>query len=324
MKKSTSVLWYLLPLLIAGLLALLLWQKNTMPEEQQLPSRRYIAIVKQDTLQQSQVLKQGIEMAAEHCGVYVQVTAVSDFEEQRYEVQRALYSGFDGMLLTPIENGRESADMMAEINASIPCLELLDDQDPNNLPITFSSNAAMGQIAAQQLMDSGFTEDKNLHIFIGNSEDSFARSRAEAFEEALAQHGCTVDGTLTIGVNIISSDERIKEYIRDNQVDYIFCADDLSTIAAAKCAYSVMYPRPFIIGCGTEQDHMEYFTTKTIQVLLSIDYEKMGRLALEYLDRYCMDAYLPEDYDLCLTVYRASCTEGIPFRWSDVNHDQTP
>ena len=318
LKRSIALFWFLLPLLVLGLIVLLTWHENVIPEYQVPLTKRYIAIIKQDTLHQDQWLKSGIEAAAKQRGVYVQVTTVSNFEEQDYEARRALYSGFDGMILMPIENSENSTQLLADIGASIPCLELLDDQDANNLPVTLSSSAAIGQIAALQLLSSQFTDKNNLHIFIGDGEDTFATKRAEVFEQILRQYGYSVDGILTIGVDIISSDEQIKEYIRDNHVDYIFCADELGTIAAAKCAYSVMYQRPYIIGCGNTIDHTEYFDTGEVQVLISIDYETMGEIALEYLDRYCSGIYLPSDYDLCITIYNGDNSDGLPLQWSDI------
>mgnify|MGYP001624306195 FL=1 len=63
LKRSIALFWFLLPLLVLGLIVLLTWHENVIPEYQVPLTKRYIAIIKQDTLHQDQWLKSGIEAA---------------------------------------------------------------------------------------------------------------------------------------------------------------------------------------------------------------------------------------------------------------------
>ena len=327
MKRRWLYFFLAAALLIAACLCAryILLRLDDTPSLPEQAERRYVVILPHDTLGQTEQLCQALYDTADQLGVYVQIITVSNFDEQSNEIYRAIYSGFDGMIIMPI--GQPDADQTSQVfddlEAAMPCVMLLDRLDRENVSFCLASDDAIGEIAVQELLDAGFEDGDSLHIFIGSRADSRANDRATEFTRALERRGLHVTDTLSIDVNIISSDERIKEYIRENHVRYVFCADALSTIAAAKCASTDRYSKPSIIGCGFDEEHLEYFQSGSLYSLISIDYARMGVSALQRLNFYCQTGTLPADYDLCLRVYDEPHPKGQSYLWSDVKRLQS-
>lgn len=327
MKRRWLYFFLAAALLIAACLCAryILLRLDDTPSLPKQAERRYVVILPHDTLGQTEQLCQALYDTADQLGVYVQIITVSNFDEQSKEIYRAIYSGFDGMIIMPIDATSEdqSAQVFDDLEAAMPCVKLLDKLDRESASFCLASDDAIGEIAVQELLDAGFEDGDSLHIFIGSRVDSRANNRAAELTRALECRGLHVTDTLSIDVNIISSDERIKEYIRENHVRYVFCADALSTIAAAKCASTDRYSKPSIIGCGFDEEHLEYFQSGSLSALISIDYARMGVSALQRLNFYCQTGTLPADYDLCLRVYDETHPKGQSYLWSDINRLQS-
>lgn len=293
---------YLLPaLLLFGILFLLCIYFRAMPlkEAESTPQKRYIVIVPTDAINQNLALQNGIQAAAAERNVYVKFLEVSYFSEQETEVEKALYSGFDGIILCPMIDGMHAWEMLDTIQESQMELVTLFNEITGDWPCIASARY-IGEQAAETMLSLTRTPE-NVYILTGNSQNIVYQKRAAAFSSYLQEQDITVADTLSLNIDIVSSADQVRKYISKNHIQYLFCTDAASSASAARCMDSQLLVPPVIIGCDYLQTTETYFNPEYITSLICTEYYDAGYEAVCLLDNLVSGAEIPD------TPYRQSC-----------------
>ncbi|MDO4261439.1 MAG: substrate-binding domain-containing protein [Eubacteriales bacterium] len=245
--------------------------------------KRYAVIVPTDTIGQNLQLSEGLSAASEELHVYIRFLEVSSFEEQKAEVDKALLSGFDGILLCPMDNGPEGLDMLDTIRRQGVGLVTLLNRISDDVPCIASAQSVGRQAALEFL--SVASDPENIYILIGDQQNIVYQNRASAFSDCLAQNGISVSGTLALNIDIVSSTDQVEDYILENQIRYLFCTDAASTASAVRYLDSSLFTSPGIIGCDDPYVSGEYFDATLPDALIRTDYYEIGYEGALLLDR---------------------------------------
>lgn len=316
--------YVILPFFAAGILLFFIIQLYQPAKEQAAaPGKRYLAIVPTDAVDHNDLLLQGIQDAALERNVYVKFLETASFDEQKYEVDKALYSGYDGIILCPMDNGPEAFRMMQAIRENN--LELVTlFNDISRIYPCLASSQHMGEQAASILLSQSRIP-KNIYIMTGNSQNIIYRNRAASFASYLQKQGITVVNTLFSNIDIISSADQVKKYISKNNIEYLFCTDAASTAAAAKCLNSSFLKNPpKIYGCDYLHTTEECFDTGILSSLIYTDYYNTGYYSVFLLDDLAsgIEDTCEEYQKLCVTLHDAS-NPFVPPAESDGNTEST-
>lgn len=306
---------YLLPaLLLFGILLLSYICFRVMPskEARNTPQKRYIVIVPTDAINQNQALQEGMEAAAQERNVYVKFLEVSYFSEQKTEVEKALYSGFDGIILCPMNNGMRAWEMLDTIQESQMELVTLFNEITGDWPCIASARY-IGEQAAKTMLSLARTPE-NVYVLTGNSQNIIYQNRATAFTSYLRERDITVTDTLSLNIDIVSSADQVKKYISQNHIQYLFCTDAASSASAARCMDSQFLVPPVIIGCDYLQTTETYFNPEYITSLICTEYYDAGYEAVCLLDDLVSGAEIPDTLyrQSCITTYDASNPLTLP------------
>lgn len=251
-------------------------------EESSAPLKRYLFIVPTDAVTQNILLKEGIAAACEERNVYVRFLEISSFNEQKEEVDKALYSGFDGIILCPMDNGSEGLWLLDTIQENQLELVTIFNDICSDYPC-LSSAQNMGEQAAAALL-SQVEMPEDIYILNGNSQNIIYQNRAAAFTAYLAQYNISVADTLSLNIDMVSSGDQVKKYISKNHIQYLFCTDAASTASAARCLDSFLLAPPMLIGCDYVETTESYFNPDFISSLFCTEYYDTGRCAVLLLD----------------------------------------
>jgi len=299
--------YFIYPFFLAGIVlffaAHFLQTPREAPSE---PLKRYLVIVPTDAIEQNQFLQEGIAAAAGERNVYVKFLEAVSFQDQKTEVDKALYSGYDGIILCPMDNGSEGHKMLHTIRENqIELVTILNDIS-SAYPCLASAQYIGSQTAANLLSQNQTPE--NIYVLTGNSQNIVYQNRAAAFVSYLEEAGISVTDTLSLNIDIISSADQVKKYISKNNIQYLFCTDAASTASAAKCLNSSLREPPALYGCDYLHTTETYFDTASISSLMCTDYYNTGFYSVLLLDDLVSgteDTY--ETYQpSCIATYDAS------------------
>lgn len=296
-------LFAVLPFFAAGILFFFAVFFPAAPKEKSSdPSKRYLFIVPTDTVTQNALLKQGVTAACDERSVYVRFLEVSSFSEQKEEVDKALYSGFDGIILCPMDNGSDGLWLLDTIRKNQMELVTVFNDICSDYPC-LSSAQDMGEQAAAALL-SQVEMPEDIYILNGNSQNIIYQNRAAAFTAYLEQYNVSVADTLSLNIDMVSSGDQVKKYISKNHIQYLFCTDAASTASAARCLDSFLLVPPMLIGCDYMETTESYFNPDFISSLFCTEYYDTGRCAVLLLDDLVTKkAVTEEEYQALLRSY---------------------
>ncbi|WP_125764683.1 LacI family DNA-binding transcriptional regulator [Companilactobacillus hulinensis] len=153
-------------------------------------------------------------------------------EKERAYLRMLIANQVDGIIA-----GSHNLEIEEYQQVGLPIISF-DRYLSENIPIVSSDNYQGGKTAAEILLESG---SKNVQIISGaNRPNSPTNKRLEGFRKTIEEHD------LEFGLTEIKFDAspnikgmKIKEVLSNNQVDGVFCTDDLTSLLVVQQAKSL-------------------------------------------------------------------------------------